>query len=79
VCKLLDNKEMVLMNKIKVMRFNKDQITQEELAEQVNVSRQTIQAIECGKFNPSTKLALVLAKFFDCQVEEIFYLKMEEN
>lgn len=68
---------MVLMNKIKVMRFNKNQITQEELAKQVDVSRQTIQAIESGKFNPSTKLALVLAKFFECQVEEIFYLKME--
>ena len=70
---------MVLMNKIKVKRFNKNQITQEELAKQVNVSRQTIQAIESYKFNPSTKLALVLAKFFECQVEEIFYLKMEEK
>ncbi len=70
---------MVLMNNIKVKRFNKNQITQEELAKQVNVSRQTIQAIESGKFNPSTKLALVLAKFFECQVEEIFYLKMEEK
>ncbi len=70
---------MVLMNKIKVKRFNKNQITQEELAKQVNVSRQTIQAIESGKFNPSTKLSLVLAKFFECQVEDIFYLKMEEK
>lgn len=70
---------MVLMNKIKIKRFSKNQITQEELAKQVNVSRQTIQAIESGKFNPSTKLALLLAKFFECQVEEIFYLKMEEK
>lgn len=70
---------MVLMNKIKIKRFNKNQITQEELAKQVNVSRQTIQAIESGKFNPSTKLALLLAKFFECRVEEIFYLKMEEK
>lgn len=67
------------MNKIKIKRFNKNQITQEELAKQVNVSRQTIQAIESGKFNPSTKLALLLAKFFECRVEEIFYLKMEEK
>lgn len=70
---------MILMNNIKVKRFNENQITQEELAKQVDVSRQTIQAIESGKFNPSTKLALVLAKFFECQVEEIFYLKMEEK
>ena len=70
---------MILMNNLKVKRFNKNQLTQEELAKQVNVSRQTIQAIENGKFNPSTKLALVLAKFFECQVEDIFYLKMEEK
>lgn len=70
---------MVLMNEIKIKRFNNNQITQEELAKQVNVSRQTIQAIESGKFNPSTKLALLLAKFFECRVEEIFYLKMEEK
>lgn len=68
---------MVLMNNLKAKRFNKNQITQEELAKQVDVSRQTIQAIESGKFNPSTKLALVLAFFFECQVEEIFYLNME--
>ncbi|MDY0217051.1 MAG: helix-turn-helix transcriptional regulator [Bacteroidales bacterium] len=65
------------MNNLKAKRFNKNQITQEELAKKVDVSRQTIQAIESGKFNPSTKLALVLALFFECQVEEIFYLKME--
>lgn len=68
---------MVLMNNLKAKRFNKNQITQEELAKKVDVTRQTIQAIESGKFNPSTKLALVLALFFECQVEEIFYLKME--
>ncbi|MDD2345115.1 MAG: helix-turn-helix transcriptional regulator [Bacteroidales bacterium] len=67
------------MNNIRIKRFNKNQITQEELAKQVDVSRQTIQAIESGKFNPSTKLALLLAKFFECRVEEIFYLKMEEK
>jgi len=71
--------KMILVNNLKVMRFNKNQITQEELAVQVEVSRQTIHAIENGKFNPSVKLALHLAKFFGCPVEEIFYLKMEEQ
>ena len=70
---------MTLMNNLKAKRFNKNQITQEELAKEVNVSRQTIQAIETGRFNPSTKLALALANFFECQVEDIFYLKMEEK
>ena len=67
------------MNNLKVLRFNKNQITQEELAEKVNVSRQTIHAIENGKFNPSVKLALHLAEFFECQVEDIFYFKKEEK
>lgn len=70
---------MTLTNNLKVMRFNKNQITQEELAGKVNVSRQTIHAIENGKFNPSVKLALHLAAFFGCQVEELFYLIKEDK
>ena len=70
---------MTLMNNLKAMRFNKNQITQETLAGQVNVSRQTIHAIENGKFNPSVKLALNIADFFECQVEDIFYLKKEDQ
>lgn len=70
---------MTLTNNLKVMRFNKNQITQEELAGKVNVSRQTIHAIENGKFNPSVKLALHLADFFGCRVEELFYLKKEDK
>ena len=70
---------MKLSNNLKVKRFNKNQITQDELAKQLHVSRQTIHAIENGKFNPSVTLALKLAEFFDCQVEDIFYLNMEEQ
>ena len=65
---------MNLANNLKSLRFHKNQITQEELAEKVDVSRQTIHAIENGKFNPSVKLALSLARFFECSVENIFYL-----
>jgi len=70
---------MKLSNNLKVKRFNKNQITQDELAKQLHVSRQTIHAIENGKFNPSVTLALKLAEFFDCQVEDIFFLNMEEQ
>ena len=70
---------MEVGNNLKVMRFNKTQITQEELAKQVNVTRQTIHAIETGKFNPSVKLALLLADFFHCKVEDIFYLNKKED
>lgn len=47
-------------------------ITQEELAVSVGVTRQTIIAIEKGKYTPSLLLALELARYFDCSVEDIF-------
>ena len=67
-----------LKNNLKTLRFNHNMLTQAELAEKVNVSRQTIIAIEQGKFNPSVKLALGLAEFFENQVEDIFNLIEEE-
>ena len=68
---------MILKNNLKKARFNQNQITQEKLADALDVSRQTIIAIENGKFNPSVKLALKMASHFGCQVEELFYLKEE--
>jgi putative transcriptional regulator len=70
----MENKS-VLENKLKEFRFNHDQITQEELANALGVSRQTILAIEHGKFNPSVVLALRLARFFGARVEDIFILR----
>ncbi|EGQ43578.1 MAG: transcriptional regulator, XRE family [Candidatus Nanosalina sp. J07AB43] len=58
-------------NRLKVQRAKKD-MTQKELAKEMDVSRQTINAIETGKYDPSLELALKLAKFFDTSVEEIF-------
>ncbi|PIR89249.1 MAG: transcriptional regulator [Candidatus Harrisonbacteria bacterium CG10_big_fil_rev_8_21_14_0_10_40_38] len=54
---------------------NKKGITQEELAEAVGVTRQTIIAIEKGNYSPSILLALKIAKFFNEPVEKIFYLE----
>ncbi|NOU58690.1 helix-turn-helix domain-containing protein [Marinifilum caeruleilacunae] len=65
-----------MKNTIKVERAKKD-ITQAGLAYKLGVSRQTINAIEKGKFVPSTVLALKMARFFECNVEDIFLL--EEN
>lgn len=50
-------------------------ITQEELAKRVNVSRQTINTIEAGKYVPSTVLALKIARTFNKAVEEVFILE----
>ena len=67
----------ILENKLREFRFNRDQMTQEKLADALRVSRQTILAIEHGKFNPSVVLALRLARFFGVRVEEIFILREE--
>lgn len=64
-----------LKNKLKQFRFMNGELTQQELAEKVSVSRQTIIAIEKGKFNPSMRLALLIARVFKVNVEEIFYLE----
>ncbi len=61
-------------NKIRYYRFMNHEMTQHELADQVNVTRQTILAIEKGVFNPSVKLALKIAKVFGVSVEEVFTL-----
>ena len=61
-------------NKIRVARAER-RMTQQQLADAVDVSRQTINAIESGKFVPSTVLALKIARTFEKRVEEIFSLE----
>lgn len=66
-----------MKNKIKIQRAIKD-ITQEDLAKIISVSRQTINTIEKNKYVPSTVLALKLARYFGVAVEEIFTLDEED-
>lgn len=54
------------------MRFLKDEMTQKQLAEQVGVTRQTILAMEKGKYSPSLELAFKIAHVFECPLEEVF-------
>jgi putative transcriptional regulator len=63
-----------MTNSIRVERAIKN-LTQEELANKVSVSRQTINAMEANKYVPSTVLALKIAKVFNKSVEEIFSLE----
>jgi len=60
-----------MKNKIKVLRAEHE-LTQEQLAEKVDVSRQTINAIEKGKFDPSLPLAFKISKLFNLSMEDIF-------
>lgn len=60
-----------MKNKIKVLRAEHN-LTQDQLAKKVEVSRQTINAIEKEKFDPSLILAIKLARLFETDIEEIF-------
>jgi putative transcriptional regulator len=64
-----------MQNKIRYFRFMHQEMTQQELAERIGVTRQTIIAIEKGAFNPSVKLALKTAQLFGVKVEDIFTLE----
>lgn len=68
---------MKLKNNIKELRFKDDQISQDDLAKALKVSRQTINAIENGRFNPSIVLAIQIAHYFNKNVEEVFSLEEE--
>lgn len=65
---------MRLGNHLRRCRFERDELTQEDLARAVGVTRQTILSIEKGRFVPSALLALKLARFFGRSFEEVFYL-----
>jgi putative transcriptional regulator len=60
-----------VQNEIRRLRLERE-LSQAELAREVNVSRQTINAIETERYTPSLPLALALARFFESTVEEVF-------
>ena len=66
-----------MKNNMKVERARLD-MTQQDLADVLGVSRQTVNAIEKGKFNPSTVLALKISAVFNLSVNEIFELEAED-
>lgn len=67
-----------MKNHLKNLR-DKNDLSQEKLAEELNVSRQTIISLEKERYNPSLQLAFLIAKRFECKIEDIFIYKGEEN
>jgi len=61
-------------NNLRVLRATRD-ITQEDLAKKLGVTRQTIHAIETGKYNPSLDLAFKMAIYFETRIEDVFTYK----
>lgn len=68
------NEKLILKNNIKAARSAKG-LSQQQLADMVGVSRNTISSIETGQFNPTAKLALILCIALDKKFEELFYFE----
>ena len=64
--------ELILKNRLKEVRKEKN-ISQQELAEMVGVSRNTISSLETGQYEPTAKLAYILCIALDMKFEELFY------
>lgn len=59
-------------NQIRSLRFHQAEMTQQELAERIGVTRQTVNAIEGGKYSPSLEVAFRIAEVFEKPLEEVF-------
>jgi len=66
-------------NSIRALRFAKDEMTQADLADRVGVTRQTIIAIEQGKYSPSLEMAFQIAQAFNVRLDEVFQYPDEQG
>ncbi len=71
-------KKIAITNNIRKLRFFANEMTQQELAEKAGISRQTVIAIEAGKYSPSLELAFRIADAFGVQIGEVFSYETKE-
>ena len=71
-------KKIIITNKIRTLRFFSGEMTQLELAEKAGASRQTIMALEAGKYTPSLEMAFRIADVFSVPISEVFECKIIE-
>ena len=69
----------LISNNIRKLRFHADEMTQQALADKTGVTRQTIVAIENGKYSPSLELAFRIARVFNTPLEDVFSYKSEDD
>lgn len=69
--------KFLIRNTIRTLRFHNGEMTQQALADQVGVTRQTIHAIEAAKYSPSLELAFRIAAVFEVPLEEVFQYEPE--
>lgn len=67
-------KKIHIENSVRRLRFNNNEMTQQELADLVGISRQTVVAIEKYKYTPSLELAFKIALSFNKKIQEVFYI-----
>ncbi|MNQ97726.1 anaerobic benzoate catabolism transcriptional regulator [compost metagenome] len=65
--------KVLVGNHIRKLRFNNNEMTQQQLADKVGVTRQTIVALEKGNYSPSLELAFRIAHAFNLPLEEVFF------
>ncbi|WP_088067484.1 helix-turn-helix transcriptional regulator [Gottfriedia luciferensis] len=65
--------KVLVGNHIRKLRFNHNEMTQQQLADKVGVTRQTIMALEKGNYSPSLELAFRIARAFNLSLEEVFF------
>ena len=71
-------KKTRVTNTIRTLRFMAGEMTQQQLADRVGVTRQTILAVENGKYSPTLELAFAIAKVYDKPLEDVFSITEEE-
>lgn len=68
-----------ISNRIRRLRFDHNEMTQQELAERIGVTRQTVNAIELGKYSPSLEVAFRISRVFGVQLEDVFEYGSQEE
>lgn len=71
--------KLVISNNIRKLRFYNNEMTQQELAKKTGVTRQTIVAIENGKYSPTLELAFRITEVFGTKLEEVFSYEIIEE
>lgn len=72
-------RKYIITNNIRKFRFFAGEMTQQKLAEKAGISRQTVIAIETGKYSPSLELAFRIADVFGVKIDEVFQCEVKEE
>ncbi len=70
----MSKQKLPIRNNVRRLRFNQDEMTQQQLADLCNISRQTVVAIEKDRYSPSLELAFKIALAFGKDIQDVFYL-----